>query len=159
METTFERQVYPAVSDRVKAMLADSLVLVVMMGGFAYIFSLFAELPDSARIIAGVFVFLLYDPLFTSFFGATLGHRMQGLRVRRGCDETRNIYFHHAFFRFVLKASLGWISLIGVSIHEKRLAIHDMAVGSVVVFADHIPQPKPPVVEVIEGHENQDVSQ
>jgi uncharacterized RDD family membrane protein YckC len=101
----------------------------------SYIFSLFESVPDNARIIAFVFIFLLYDPIFTSLFGGTIGHMMLGIRVKRESDEQKNILFHKAILRYLVKVLLGWVSLLTVSGNKKRKAIHDFLVGSVVVYA------------------------
>jgi uncharacterized RDD family membrane protein YckC len=42
------------------------------------------------RIAAFLFVFVFYDPIFTSLFGGTLGHIMFGIRVK-GEDDESNI--------------------------------------------------------------------
>jgi uncharacterized RDD family membrane protein YckC len=126
---------YPGVFDRVKAIMVDSIVLIAFMLLASYIFSLFENVPDTARIIVFVFIFLLYDPLFTSIFGGTIGHMMNGIRVKRESDEKKNIMFLLAIPRYIVKAMLGWVSLISVSGNKKRKAIHDYLVGSVVVYA------------------------
>lgn len=126
---------YPGVSDRVKAIVADGIVILVFMFIITYVFSLFERMPDNARIIAFVFIFLLYDPLFTSVLGGTIGHMMLGIRVKRESNEQKNILFLLAIPRYMVKVLLGWISLLTVSSNEKRKAIHDFLVGSVVVYA------------------------
>ena len=126
---------YPGVFDRIKAIMTDGIVVVVYMFVASYIFSLFESVPDNARIIAFVFIFLLYDPIFTSLFGGTIGHMMLGIRVKRESDEQKNILFHKAILRYLAKVLLGWVSLLTVSGNKKRKAIHDFLVGSVVVYA------------------------
>jgi uncharacterized RDD family membrane protein YckC len=126
---------YPGVFDRIKAIMTDGIVVVVYMFVASYIFSLFESVPDNARIIAFVFIFLLYDPIFTSLFGGTIGHMMLVIRVKRESDEQKNILFHKAILRYLVKVLLGWVSLLTVSGNKKRKAIHDFLVGSVVVYA------------------------
>lgn len=125
---------YPGVFERVKAIVTDGIVIVVFMFIASYIFALFESVPDSARIIAFVFIFLLYDPLFTSLFGGTIGHMMLGIRVRRESNEEKNILFPLAIVRYIAKSFLGFISLLTISGNEKKKAIHDYLVGSVVVY-------------------------
>ena len=125
---------YPHVSDRVKAVVTDSIVLVGEIVLATYIFSLFDNVPDIAKKIVFVFIFMLYDPIFTSFFGGTIGHMIMGIRVKRNNNEQKNILFPLAIIRFIVKAFLGWLSLLTVSSNEKRKAIHDMLVGSVVIY-------------------------
>lgn len=125
---------YPGVALRVKAVVADSAILLISMISISFAFSRFEVVDDTLRIAAFLFVFVLYDPLFTSLFGGTIGHKMNGILVKRGSDYDRNINFLQAFFRFLLKAFLGWISLLVVSGNEERKAIHDFAAGSVVLY-------------------------
>ncbi|MBW8333825.1 MAG: RDD family protein [Prolixibacteraceae bacterium] len=126
---------FPGVLDRVKAIVTDSVVILLFIIIITNTFSFFDNVPDSAKIAAFVFVFILYDPIFTSIFGGTIGHMLIGIRVKRESDETRNILFPLAILRFIVKASLGWISLLTVSGNKKGKAIHDYLVGSVVVYA------------------------
>lgn len=127
---------YPGVFDRIKASLTDGFVIIIFMVVISNIFSHFETVPDNARIIAFVFIFLLYDPLFTSIFGGTIGHIMIGIRVSRESNEQKKILFPLAILRYIVKASLGWISLITVSTNVKKKALHDYLVGSVVVYAN-----------------------
>ena len=73
----------PGVLDRVKAVVADSVVIILFIIIATYTFSIFENAPGIAKIIAFIFIFLLYDPIFTSAFGGTIGHMMFGLRVKR----------------------------------------------------------------------------
>ena len=99
-----------------------------------YTFSNFEHVPDKARFAAFIFIFFLYDPIFTSVFGGTIGHMMFGLRVKRGNNHVKNILFPLAIIRFIVKVSLGWISILTVSGNKEKKAIHDIIVGSVVIF-------------------------
>lgn len=128
------RQTYPGIIDRMKAILLDAFVLILFMFAFSALFEAIGKVPDSARIWAFLFVFVLYDPLFTSAFGGTLGHMANGLRVKRENDPSKNVLFPLALVRYLVKACLGWISLLTVSADPKGKALHDMLVGSVVVF-------------------------
>ena len=130
------KEKYPGLLDRVKAILTDGIVILILIFAFTYIFSLFENVPDYLKIIAFVFIFILYDPLFTSTFGGTIGHMMIGIRVKREANEISNILFLSAILRFIVKVFLGWISLLTVTSNEKRKAIHDYLVGSVVVYAN-----------------------
>ncbi len=126
---------YPRVLDRVKAIVMDGIIIVIFMTIAYYFFLLFENVPDNARIFAFVFIFLLYDPIFTSFFGGTIGHMLIGIRVKRATDEQKNILFPLALLRFIVKSLLGWISLLTITSNKKGKAIHDFLVGSVVVYA------------------------
>jgi len=125
---------YAGVADRVKAVVTDSIVIIIFMFIVTYTFSVFEHVPDTARIIAFIFIFFLYDPIFTSTFGGTIGHMMFGIRVKRENNRMKNILFPLAIIRFLVKVILGWISLLTVSGNKKRKAIHDSLVGSVVIY-------------------------
>ncbi|MCT4604482.1 MAG: RDD family protein [Marinifilum sp.] len=127
---------YPGIPDRVKAVICDSIVIIIFMFTATYLFSKFDDIPDNARIIAFVFIFGLYDPIFTSLFGGTIGHFMLGIRVKKEKNSEKNILFPFALIRFIVKVALGWISLLTVSSNEKRKAIHDHIVGSIVVYSN-----------------------
>lgn len=126
---------YPGVFNRVRAIVTDTLVMVCFIFLASLIFSRFENVPDNARIIVFVFIFLLYDPIFTSLFGGTIGHMAIGIRVKRESNEKKNILFPLAILRYIVKVFLGWISLLSISGNVKRKAIHDYLVGSVVIYA------------------------
>lgn len=125
---------YPGLLDRVKAVMVDSIVLIIFMIIATSIFSAFENVPDAARIMAFLFIFFLYDPIFTSSFGGTVGHMIIGLRVKREKNTEKNVLFPLAIIRFVTKALLGWISLLTVTSNSKNKAIHDSIIGSIVVY-------------------------
>ena len=131
-----EKKEYPQILERVKAAFADGIVIIIYIFLITSLFESINQVPDWARISAFVFIFGLYDPIFTSLFGGTIGHMMSNIRVKKGKDETKNILFPLAIIRFFLKVMLGWISLLTVGSNKKRKAIHDIVVGSVVLYKD-----------------------
>lgn len=124
---------YAGIADRVKALVMDSVVIMIFMVIVTAVFSTFEHVPDYARMIAFFLIFFLYDPFFTTTFGGTLGHRAIGIRVKREKNPSKNILFPLAIVRFMVKALLGLISLIMMSVNKKRKTIHDHVVGSIVV--------------------------
>lgn len=133
-ERNMNQPEYSGVIIRIKAMFSDAVVMLIFMVVASYIFSMFENVPDLARIVAFVFIFFLYEPIFISSFGGTIGHMMNGIKVKRENDLSRNIIFPLALFRFIVKALLGWISLLTVTGNAKKKALHDFAVGSVVIY-------------------------
>ncbi|GAA0720028.1 hypothetical protein GCM10009430_19770 [Aquimarina litoralis] len=133
MEQVTKVEVYAGLFDRVKAIIIDSIVLIIFMIIITDIFSLFQDLSDNLRIVAFIFIFLLYDPLCISFFGRTIGHMLIGISVKRENNPNKNISFPLAFIRYVVKALLGWISLLTIMGNEKQQAIHDSLVKSIVI--------------------------
>lgn len=124
---------YGKLISRVKAIFIDVLVLAGLGLAATKIFSMFGEVSDNTRLATFIFIFVLYDPIFTSTVGGTIGHFFIGLRVRREKDENKKIILPLAIVRFILKDLLGWISLLTVSGNKKKKALHDLVVGSVVV--------------------------
>jgi uncharacterized RDD family membrane protein YckC len=124
---------YGKLLNRLKAVIVDTLIIGVLGVLASTILEKFANVPDAARLIAFLFVFFLYDPLLTSSIGGTVGHLIIGLRVRRESNETKKIIFPLALVRFLIKATLGFISLLTVSSNSKKKAIHDSLVNSVVI--------------------------
>jgi uncharacterized RDD family membrane protein YckC len=135
-ETLTLAPTYPGVYSRIKAVFTDYFVLLVLIIIATLLLSNFDDLPEYVNGLVFIFIFILYDPLFTSVFGGTLGHRLNGLRVRKASNPTQNISFFLALFRFLIKAFIGWLSLLTVMNNEKRKAIHDFASGSIVVYSD-----------------------
>lgn len=127
---------YAILPQRVKAAVIDSIVLIAAIYFISEIFVLFEEVPQYIRIGAFVLVFIVYDPFFTSTYGGTIGHSYSRISVKQENDIAKNISFFAALIRFILKATLGWISLLTISTNEKKKAIHDFAVSSVVLEID-----------------------
>ncbi|MBQ4819088.1 RDD family protein [Aquimarina sp. MMG016] len=127
---------YSGIFDRVKAVIVDSIIIIIFMIIITDVFSSFEDVPNNARIIAFVFIFCLYDPLCTSIFGGTIGHMVNGIKVKRENNPEKNISFLPALFRYLVKSFLGWISLFTVMGNQKRQAIHDFLAGSVVVYRE-----------------------
>ncbi len=124
---------YPTLVKRIKAAITDSIIIIIFMFVISDLFSSFESVPKELRIFAFVFIFILYDPIGTSFFGGTIGHKMVGIRVKRESNEQKNILFLLAIIRFIIKALLGWLSFLTIGTSVKRMAIHDIVVKSVVV--------------------------
>jgi uncharacterized RDD family membrane protein YckC len=126
---------YGTLINRLKAIIIDALVLMGLCMIATAIFSRIGYVSDTVRMVVFIFIFLLYDPLFTSIFGATIGHLIIGLKIRRAKDNTRKLIFPMALIRFIIKGTLGFISLMTISITKKNRAIHDIVAGSVVLQA------------------------
>ncbi|MDB2462494.1 RDD family protein [Algibacter sp.] len=124
---------YASVFDRFKAAFIDTVILIIMMYIISQVFDGFETIPNFVKIIAYIVLFILYDPLLTSMNGGTVGHSLLKIGVRKDGDLNNNISFPFAIIRFILKAFLGWISLLTISGNDKKKAIHDGVAKSVVV--------------------------
>lgn len=130
-----ENKKYPGVFLRVKAAVFDSIVIIVFIGITTDIFSRFDNVPNYAKMIAFLFIFVLYDPIMVSFFGSTFGHKINNLKVQN-LDTGKRINIGFAILRFFTKAFLGVFSFFTVETNENKQAIHDSFVNSVVVYDD-----------------------
>ena len=127
------KPIYANLLDRVKAAVVDSIVIIAMMFAASEVLAIFDTVPDFVRIVLFVFIFILYEPLLVSIYGATIGHSKIGISVRKDSDITKNISFFSAIIRFLAKAFLGMFSLFSVTANDKRKAIHDFIANSVVI--------------------------
>lgn len=126
----------PGIKERMQAVLIDVVLIFATMFAATKVFEQIGNVGENPRMWLFIFLFVIYDPLFTSAFGGTLGHRAMGLRVRREDNLDKNINIFLAFFRFGLKGLLGWISLLVIGMNDKGKAIHDYIAMSVVIYKD-----------------------
>lgn len=124
---------YAILPDRIKAAVIDGILLIATMYAASEILNIFENVPNYIRISIAISLFILYDPFFTSQYGGTIGHSFSKITVRKDIDRENYIGFPSALLRFILKISLGWISLLTVTGNQKKKAIHDFVVNSVVV--------------------------
>lgn len=127
---------YAILPSRIKAAVIDGVAVIAAMYAVSEILALFESVPTYMRIAAFIVIFVVYDPFFTSVFGGTIGHSYSKITVRKESDLKKHISFPAAVIRFILKALLGWLSLLTVTGDAKKKAIHDIAVKSVVVEAN-----------------------
>jgi uncharacterized RDD family membrane protein YckC len=132
-EADYESLQFPSLLTRVKALVLDSLVILFIFSTLSVSINYLGDIPTLVKGFMLVFMIYLYDPILTSFFGATLGHRMMNLTVRKYDNQDMNISIGQALIRFFLKVILGWISFLTVTSNEQKRAIHDLASGSIVI--------------------------
>ena len=73
---------YSGISDRIKAMFFDMVIIGVLMFFTTWLLGLFDHVPSEIRSIAFILIVFLYEPLCVSIFSGTLGHYSHNLRVR-----------------------------------------------------------------------------
>jgi hypothetical protein len=130
-----ENNVYPEITKRVRAIFLDIFILIGLMTLTAIVFSLFDKVPNSVPMCIFLFIFFLYDPISVSIFGGTIGHICNGMRVKNFDDQLRNLSFAKAFWRFLIKSYLGWITFIPALKGKYARALHDKFSGSIVIYA------------------------
>lgn len=126
---------YPALLDRVKAIMIDTLVILALSVVAANTFDRLEEVSSMTKAISFFVIFWLYDPLMTSLTKGTIGHKMIGLQVVRADKMDKKIFIGLAFLRFLIKGVLGWISFLGVLGSKRKRALHDTLSGSIVIYA------------------------
>ena len=125
---------YPSLLRRVQAMFIDFVVILCIFMVSSLIIGAVGSVPDEIKISILFFCFVLYEPLWISTAGGTIGHQILKLRVKRYATPERNIGFIPALGRIIAKTALGWISFLTVNSSSEKRAIHDILSGSVVVF-------------------------
>lgn len=123
---------FPTLSDRVQSTFIDMLFIITMMFIFSSILERYEDVPDWVRLVLFLGLWGIYEPLCTTL-GATIGNSVKNIRVKRISNITKRINFLQAFFRYLLKVSLGWISFITIHFNPEKRAIHDLAAGSVMI--------------------------
>ena len=123
---------YPNLADRVQSTFIDTICIVLIMFVVASVLYRYENVPDWIRISLFVGLWLIYEPLCTTI-GFTIGNYVKRIRVRKYSDTKKRINFFQAMPRYILKAGLGWLSFITIHTNSEKRAIHDMAVGSVMI--------------------------
>lgn len=127
----------PSLLLRIKSMIIDSVIIVLLM---FISFLILDALEIGSGLVRGVFLVLifLYEPLMTSF-NRTVGQKFMGLRVRKMNSIKResvyqNINLGQSMLRYFGKVFLGWISLLTIHSNEFGRAIHDIMGMSVMTM-------------------------
>lgn len=125
-------QTYPSMMRRTLATAIDGTTVVL---GFIALSHLLPESRGSSFLlrlsVLLVFVFA-YEPLLTSRL-CTLGQLIMGIRVRNVRSQGR-LSVPRAFARIALILLLGSVSFLAIPFGDGRRAVHDYAVGSIVVM-------------------------
>ncbi|WP_127132918.1 RDD family protein [Pseudoflavitalea rhizosphaerae] len=125
---------YPLLADRIKSTFIDLILLIGATILAANLLDRANNPPDWVRISIFIAIWIVYEPLCTAI-GATMGNLIMGIRVRRYGNASSRINIVQALFRYIMKLCLGWISFLTINSNPERRAMHDMAVGSVLVRA------------------------
>ena len=124
---------YADLQSRVKAVIIDSVILILVMYCTSIVLDNLENVKASTRAILAILYLVLYEPIMVTCFGFTLGHYYCDIHVKKATDLKSNVSFPVAFIRFIIKFLLGWLSLITVTSSTKKQAIHDTVVDAVVL--------------------------
>lgn len=123
---------YATLTHRIKASVIDSIIVILLMYALSEIFRGFESVSETTRFVCFIVICVIYEPLFVSLFGHTIGHSYSKIMVKQSNNPNKNISFPKALIRYILKVFLGWISLLTVSGNPQKQAIHDIAAGAIV---------------------------
>lgn len=127
---------YPPIFLRVKAAVIDAVLIMMLMYTATVIFSRLEIINSIVKMVTFVFIFMLYEPLMVRFLGASLGHLFCDLKVGKDNENHTNLSLPVAIIRFLIKSTLGWLSLLSISGDSKKRAIHDILAKSVVIYLE-----------------------
>jgi uncharacterized RDD family membrane protein YckC len=126
---------YPRLIKRVRAVLIDWIVLTVAAFGTLILGGMLGVSHVYGKVMLVLGVIFVLEPGLVAFTGGTIGHHLQRIRITRA-DGKGNINIFFAFFRFIVKTLLGWLSFIFVLTTTRHQAVHDLVAGSVVIYKD-----------------------
>jgi uncharacterized RDD family membrane protein YckC len=137
-ETVYHSISTPSFLVRIKSMMIDALVIILLMYIATLILETLKSESGTTHTLALALV-VLYEPICTTL-NRTLGQAIMGIRVRNydALSENgicKNISFPYALFRFIVKTLLGWVSFVTIHSDPDSRAIHDKMANSVMVYA------------------------
>ncbi len=120
-----DEALYARFPRRLQAMSADAFLGLVVF----YLAVAAASATGSSALVRVVWIllivlFLAYEPLMVSRFGATLGHRFANLDVVRESDGGR-LSGGTALLRWLLKSVVGIPSFVAMLVTARHQALHD----------------------------------
>ena len=123
---------YPSILRRYFSTFIDGLFIIGMLVVWAYILDADNSTATNIRIGIILFMFFVYEPIFTAYF-CTLGQKATGIRIRKFSTGKR-ISLFQAYLRIIVKILLGILSFFTIPFTKNKRAIHDFAVGSLVIY-------------------------
>ena len=126
-------QIYPRLLRRVRAVLIDSGIAIVVMFSWWLTLPLLEGFHWSIKLAFPVTAWAIFDPILVSTTGGTPGHHIMGLKIVSARTKHR-IDIVRALIRSVLRGVLGWMSFILVLITKKHQAIHDLILNTIVIL-------------------------
>lgn len=126
---------FPPLIKRFQSLITDQVFIILCMVIFSQLFENTNEEDTGALrgfLLFGLF--FLYEP-FCLAFGCTIGNYIAGIRVRKFGSEEKRINVLQSYIRFIVKILLGIISFFTVTSNKHKRAIHDIAAGSIMIYA------------------------
>jgi uncharacterized RDD family membrane protein YckC len=128
-----EQVAFVKISRRVKAVLVDGVVLGLFFFATVGVVKLLGIENSDYEAMLIFTVAASFEPFFLAFTGGSVGHHLVGLKVRRA-EYDKKINLFQAYARFFTRAIFGFASLVTILTTKKYQAVHDLLVGSIVVY-------------------------
>ncbi|PSR56477.1 RDD family protein [Adhaeribacter arboris] len=128
----FTSATFPSLRRRFASYFIDLFIIIGAFMLVGYVIDLVGSVPGWLRGSILIFTLFLYDPIFISLFGGTIGHQLLDMRVIH-VKSSGNLNFGLAVLRFVVKVLLGWLSFLTIMFNPERRAIHDIISDSLVI--------------------------
>ncbi|MFM2229627.1 MAG: hypothetical protein RL607_885 [Bacteroidota bacterium] len=126
---------YPQLQERTKAAMIDGVILISLLIVTSDLLQLLPNPSSELKACLFIVYFILYEPILVSMRGGTIGHALAGIAIRKYHYTTEKINFFSALWRFFVKTSLGWISVIRYFSNKEGRMLHDKASGAIMVYA------------------------
>lgn len=124
---------YPRFIRRVKAALIDSFIIAMLVVFGVAALAESESVPSYFEIFIILLPVFIIEPLLVALTGGSPGHHLFNIKIREK-SEDKKLSIRKSVVRFFLKAFLGLISIILVSLTHKHLMLHDIVSGSIVDF-------------------------
>ena len=123
---------YPSILRRYFSTFIDGLFIIGVLVLWSFILDSDNSTATNIRIGIILFMFFVYEPIFTAYF-CTLGQKATGIRIRK-LSSGKRISIFQAYLRIIVKILLGILSFFTIPFTKNKRAIHDFAVGSLVIY-------------------------
>lgn len=130
----YQDVIFPSLLVRVKALFVDLLIVLLIFSVTSVLMGKFNGIPDWLRGLIFVFSVYIYEPLFISLFGGTIGHNILGINIRKVDKPNEKVNIFQSAIRSIVKYSLGIISFLTVTSNDRMRSIHDQASGGIVLY-------------------------
>jgi uncharacterized RDD family membrane protein YckC len=129
--------VYAAINLRARAFLIDALVVGGSLATLIVLSLFLEDVPGFGRVFVILvwMMALLYEPLLVWRRGATVGHRRANIQVVSDATGGPPGFFT-AFFRFLIKAFLGFPSFLAMAFTRRHQSVHDFLTRTTVQVRD-----------------------
>ncbi len=127
---------YPTITRRYLSTFVDFLFILSTVILLSHVLQASSGITGKVRVAIVLFMFFAYEPIFSSLF-CTIGQKITGVRVRKRVS-LQHISIPAAYLRTLIKVFLGIISFFTILFDKERRGIHDLVVGSVVVYEEDL---------------------